>query len=143
VTDELSRLESWAQDTIESFEAPERRRFLRSIGRTLRKNTQKRMAAQTGADGRKWAARKDGTRRKMFQRLRLGKNLKMNTGADHVKIGWSKKAGGLARIHHYGLRDRVSERGVRVKYEARSLLGLSKKDGTDIETAVEKWVSES
>ncbi|WP_423201696.1 phage virion morphogenesis protein [Dickeya dianthicola] len=30
----------------------------------------------------------------------------------------------LARVHHYGLRDRVREHGPVVKYAARQLLGM-------------------
>ena len=31
----------------------------------------------------------------------------------------------IARVHHYGLRDRVSRRGPEVKYSERQLLGIN------------------
>lgn len=32
----------------------------------------------------------------------------------------------IARVHHYGLRDRVSGKGPKIKYSQRRLLGLSR-----------------
>jgi phage virion morphogenesis protein len=34
----------------------------------------------------------------------------------------------MARVHHYGLRDRPSRKGKEVQYESRPLLGISEQD---------------
>ncbi len=140
MSEELAALEDWINDTIESLGARDRRRVLTTIGRDLRRNTSRRMMAQVGPDGRKWAARKDGSRKKMFKRLRLAKNLKTKATADQVKIGFSGRAGAIARVHHYGLRDRVTSRGVRVKYQSREMLGLSALDGERVTNIVSQWI---
>jgi len=34
----------------------------------------------------------------------------------------------MARVHHYGLRDQSSRKGIEVSYEGRLLLGVTNKD---------------
>ena len=142
MTGELDGLDAWITDIIESLGPRDRRKVLASIGRDLRRNTTRRMAAQVGPDGRKWAARKDGSRRKMFKRLRLAKHLKTKASANHVQIGFNGNAARIARVHHYGLTDRVKERGVKVKYARREMLGLSARDNDDVDAAVTNWISQ-
>ena len=99
------------------------------------------MSAQEAPDGTSWAQRKVKSRRKMMAGLRLGKRLKVQSSTQHVQIGWTSRAGGIARVHHYGLRDRVSKRGVRVKYEERQLLGLSHADTDMVSEIIEDMVA--
>ena len=141
MSDNIEDIEEWVRDTIESLSPQNRAKALRKIGIHLRKSTQSRISRQVGPDGSRWAARKNGKRAKMMKGLRLGRNLKARSSADHVSVGWFGRTGGIARVHHYGLRDRVSDRGVRVKYESRELLGLSRDDVDAVSEIIEDLVS--
>ena len=140
MSQDLDGLEAWIGETIKTLDPRSRRKLLGKIGQSLRRNTSRRMLAQIGPDGRKWAARKDGSRKKMFSRLRLARNLKTKSTADEVAIGFSGRTARIARVHHHGLRDAVTSRGVRVKYEAREMLGLSATDRGQVEAAVINWI---
>lgn len=91
-------------------------------------------------DGRKWAGRKDGTRGKMMKGLRLARNLKAKASPAGVSVGWSGRAGAIARVHHLGLRDRVKQRGVIVKYQRRELIGMNSDDQDGISQIVENMI---
>lgn len=142
MSESLGEIEDWVKDTIDSLSPQNRSKALRRIGIYLRKSTQNRISRQVGPDGEKWAARRNGKRQKMMKGLRLGRNLKVRSSSEHVSLGWSGRTGGIARVHHYGLRDRVSKKGVRVKYEARGLLGLSGEDVDAVSEIIEDLVSE-
>ena len=142
MSDSLEGIEGWIKDTLESLSPQKRAKALRQIGTHLRKSTQGRISRQVGPDGSKWKARRNGKRTKMMKGLRLGRNLKVRSSSQHVSVGWSGKTGGIARVHHYGLRDRVSKKGVRVKYESRELLGLSGDDVDAVSEIIEDLVTE-
>lgn len=141
MSDNFEELEPWIRDLIESFSPGKRAAALRKLKTPLRRNTQKRITAQTGPEGDKWAARRDGSRRKMMKGLKLARNLKVNSSTAHLSLGWKGRTGGIARVHHHGLRDRVTEKGVRVKYAARELLGLSREDQQTIAEVLEDMVA--
>lgn len=61
----------------------------------------------------------------MFAKLKTAKYLKAQAGTDAAEVAFVPGVQKLARVHHYGLRDRVSRRGPTVKYAERPLLGLS------------------
>jgi len=54
--------------------------------------------------------------------------LKMESDAQHLAIGFSGRTGRLARVHQFGLTDRVVPGGPRGQYPARRLLGLTEVD---------------
>lgn len=64
-----------------------------------------------------------------MRHVREAENGKAQAGADAAEVAFVPGVQRLARVHHYGLRDRVSRRGPVVKYTQRSLLGIN----TDIE----------
>lgn len=66
--------------------------------------------------------------RAMFRRLSQGRNLKAGASADDGWVEFTSRAARLARIHHYGLRDRVAPGGAEYDYPARELLGFSQDD---------------
>lgn len=142
MSDNFDDIEGWVKGMLESLSPQNRAKALRKIGAHLRKSTQARITRQVGPDGSKWAARRSGKRAKMMKGLRLGRNLKVRSSSQHVSLGWSGRTGGIARVHHYGLRDRVSKKGVRVKYESRELLGLSGDDVDAISEIIEGLVTE-
>ncbi|MBN4812181.1 MULTISPECIES: phage virion morphogenesis protein [Citrobacter] len=64
----------------------------------------------------------------MFRRLRTARFLKARATSDGAVVGFSGVAARIARVHQYGLRDRVNDSGAVANYPRRELLGLSKAD---------------
>jgi len=56
----------------------------------------------------------------------------MESDAWHLAIGFSGRTGRLARVHQFGLTDRVVPGGPRVRHPARQLLGLTEVDRQQI-----------
>lgn len=64
----------------------------------------------------------------MFRRLRTARFLKTRTTADGAEVGYSGVAARIARVHQFGLRDKINDSGAMATYPRRELLGLSKAD---------------
>ncbi|HJF86500.1 MAG TPA: phage virion morphogenesis protein, partial [Companilactobacillus farciminis] len=64
-------------------------------------------------------------KRQMFTKLRTTKYLKTAASADSASVQFEGKVQRIARVHHYGLRDRVSRKGPEVRYAERRLLGMN------------------
>lgn len=64
-------------------------------------------------------------RRQMFAKLRTTKYLKAVASQDAASVEFESRVQRIARVHHYGLRDRVSRKGPEVKYAERRLLGIN------------------
>jgi phage virion morphogenesis protein len=64
----------------------------------------------------------------MFTKLRTTKYLKAKYNANSVSVGFFGDIAKLARVHQYGLRDRVAPNGPDVKYEQRELVGWTPDD---------------
>lgn len=62
----------------------------------------------------------------MFAKLRTTKYLKTSASADSASVQFAGQVQRIARVHHYGLRDRVSRKGPEVRYVERRLLGINK-----------------
>lgn len=54
--------------------------------------------------------------------------MKAKGTADDAVVEFAGNVQRMARVHHYGLRDQPARGGEEVQYEARPLLGLTKKD---------------
>lgn len=81
--------------------------------------------------------RKGSVRRKaqsMFTGLRTAKHMKAGSNMDEAYVEFTSRASRLARIHHYGLKDRVVPDGPETEYPQRELLGFSQ---TDEESAMD------
>jgi phage virion morphogenesis protein len=76
----------------------------------------------------------------MFSKLRTAKYLKTASSADSACVQFAGKVQRIARVHHYGLRERVSRRGPKVQYKSRLLLGFN--DALEIATRsiLIKWL---
>ncbi|HBQ3180286.1 TPA: phage virion morphogenesis protein, partial [Klebsiella pneumoniae] len=74
------------------------------------------------------ASRNTTKREQMFRRLRTARFLKTSATPDGVEVGYSGVAARIARIHQFGLRDKVNDSGAMATYPRRELLGLSKAD---------------
>ena len=134
MNDDLNRLENWLEPLINKLSTAERAKLARSIGTELRKSNQARIKAQRNVDGTPYAPRRSQhmsnriKRRAMFRQLRQNKYMRLATNANRVSIGFTANVSKVARVHHYGLRDKVRKDGPDVQYEKRELLGFSKED---------------
>lgn len=78
----------------------------------------------------------------MFTNLKTAKYLTAKASTNEAKTGFSGRAQRIARVHHYGLRDRVSRRGPEVNYAARPLLGVNSEVESTVQAALLRWLAE-
>ena len=129
---------------ISSLSAPARKEMARSISRKLRASQQQNIKRQQAPDGTPFKPRKTQPvrskkgriKREMFAKLRTAKYMKTQASASEAVIEFAGNVQRMARVHHYGLRDRPSRKGKEMKYEARPLLGISSTDKESIESIV-------
>ncbi len=76
----------------------------------------------------------------MFTKLRTTKYLKTAASADSASVQFEGQVQRIARVHHYGLRDRISRRGPEVRYAERRLLGVNDDVETVIQDALLNWL---
>lgn len=74
------------------------------------------------------ANRNTTKREQMFRRLRTARFLKTSATPEGAEVGFSGAAARIARVHQFGLRDKVNSSGAMATYPRRELLGLSKAD---------------
>ena len=75
--------------------------------------------------------RKGGVKRKakaMFAKLRTGAHMQAGATTDEGYVQFTTRASRLARVHHFGLKDRVVPDGPETQYPQRELLGFSQAD---------------
>lgn len=143
MSDELQQLDNWLTPLIENLSAKERRVLAREVARDLRLANRERIKAQTSPDGTPYEPRKElrgrsgAIRRKaMFKKLGTAKYLKIKTTADEAALGFFGRVARIARVHHYGLRDRVEPGGPQHQYARRELIGITAKDADRIAESV-------
>lgn len=112
-----------------------RKEMARTIAKRLRAGQQQNIKSQQAPDGTAFKPRKAPARKKkgrikreMFARLRTAKYMKAKGTADDAVVEFAGNVQRMARVHHYGLRDRPARRGKEVQYETRPLLGFLSKD---------------
>lgn len=93
------------------------------------------LPAEGGADPGALAGsirgQRGGVKRKaaaMFSKLRTASHLKAGATPDEAYVQFTARASRLARIHHFGLKDRVVPDGPETQYPQRELLGFSQAD---------------
>jgi phage virion morphogenesis protein len=141
--DELQALERWAGGLLAQLTPTARRTAMLDVARELRRNQQARIASQRNPDqsayeprkaravkGSKKLREKKGRikRAAMFAKLRTARFLKIEADATGLAVGFGGRVSRLARVHQYGLTDRVAPHGVEYKYPARALLGFTEAD---------------
>lgn len=146
---ELHDVEAWLTALLSQLEPAARKKMLREVARDVRRIQQANITAQRSPDGTAWEPRrvtarskKGRIRRGMFAKLKTAKYLKAQAGADAAEVVFVPGAQKLARVHHYGLRDRVSRRGPVVKYAERRLLGVNDEVETSIRDALLQWLTD-
>lgn len=128
--DELQKMDAWLTALLANLEPAARKRMMRELAQQLRRNQQNNIRLQRNPDGtgyepRRVTARtkKGRIKRQMFAKLRTTKYLKTAATADCASVEFAGQVQRIARVHHYGLRDRVSRKGPEVRYAERRLLG--------------------
>lgn len=129
---ELHEVDAWLVALLSQLEPAARKKMLREVAHDVHRIQQANITAQRSPDGTAWEPRrvsarskKGRIRRGMFAKLKTAKYLKAQAGADAAEVAFVPGVQRLARVHHYGLRDRVSRRGPMVKYAERPLLGVN------------------
>ena len=130
--DNLHKVDEWLAALLANLEPAARQRMMRELAQELRRNQQQNIRLQRNPDGsgyepRKVTARtkKGRIKRQMFAKLRTAKYLKTAASADSASVQFEGKVQRIARVHHYGLRNRVSRKGPEVQYAERRLLGVN------------------
>ena len=143
---ELSAFDARLSALIASLSPASRRQMAAEIAKKLRASQQANIKAQRAPDGTPFAARKKQpirakkgrVKREMFAKLRTNKYMKAKATGNDASVEFTGKVQRMARVHHYGLRDRPSKRSNEkdVQYDSRPLLGLSKDDMSEIESII-------
>ncbi|PID61706.1 MAG: phage virion morphogenesis protein [Gammaproteobacteria bacterium] len=123
----ISELRPWLQTYIDRLSPSERKKLMRKIAQNLAKANRQRMAKQQSPDGETWQERKPqrdakSNRNKLFVKLRQAKSLRKRVQGNRIIVGFNGSAGRIARIHHYGLRERLQYG--EADYPVRELIGI-------------------
>lgn len=126
-----------------------RKEMSRDIAKRLRANQQQNIKRQQAPDGTPFTPRKaqpvrkkkGRVKREMFKKLRTAKYMKAKASADDAVVEFTGNVQRMARVHHYGLRDRPARWGKEVQYESRPLLGIDEKELDEIEKAMIRFSS--
>nr|WP_220467982.1 phage virion morphogenesis protein [Klebsiella pneumoniae] len=128
----MQEVDAWLDALLAELGPAARKRMMRELAQQLRRSQQKNIRMQRNPDGTAYEPRrvtartKQGRiRRQMFAKLRTTKYLKAVASQDAASVEFESRVQRIARVHHYGLRDRVSRKGPEVKYAERRLLGLN------------------
>lgn len=146
---ELHEVDAWLDALLTQLAPAARRKMLREVARDVRRIQQANITAQRAPDGTAWEPRRVSARskpgrirRKMFAKLKTAKYLKAQADNNASEISFVPAVQKLARVHHYGLRDRVNRRGTVVKYAERPLLGVNAEVESAVRDTLLRWLSE-
>lgn len=146
--DNLQQVDAWLAALLNQLEPAQRSRMLREVARDVRKIQQANITAQRAPDGTAWEpkrvtarTKKGRIRRKMFTKLKTAKYLKAQANPNQAEVSFTGQVQRLARVHHYGLRDKVNRRGTEVKYAQRPLLGVNGNVETMVRDALMVWLN--
>ncbi|MEG6141691.1 phage virion morphogenesis protein [Enterobacter kobei] len=147
--DDLQRVDDWLAALLANLEPAARNRMMRQLAQELRRSQQQNIRLQRNPDGttfepRRVTARskKGRIKRQMFAKLRTTKYLKTAATADSASVQFDGKVQRIARVHHYGLRDRVRRNGPEARYPVRRLLGVNDEVETITRDTLLRWLSE-
>ncbi|KQN46815.1 phage tail protein [Serratia sp. Leaf50] len=132
---ELSAFDARLSALIANLSPASRKKMAAEIAKKLRASQQANIKAQRAPDGTPFAARKKQpirakkgrVKREMFAKLRTNKYMKAKGTNNDATVEFAGSVQRMARVHHYGLRDRPSKKSSEkdVQYEARELLGIN------------------
>jgi phage virion morphogenesis protein len=132
----LTALEDWAAGLLHAVSPAGKRRIARGVAIGLRASQRRRIAEQRNPDGTPYAPRKPRLRSKagrikrgaMFAKLRTARYLKAHADATGAVVEITGNAARIARVHQYGLIDKVAPSGPNTRYPRRLLLGFAADD---------------
>lgn len=139
-TDDLHALELWAGALLAKLEPAQRRAVNRKVAQALRRSQSQRITAQRQPDGANFTSRKERKdlrgkqgrikrrRQNMFNKIRTARYLQIEATENQIAVGYFGRIAQIARVHQYGLKDRVEKNGPEYKYPARVLLGLNESE---------------
>lgn len=135
---DFDQFEARLSGLIQNLEPTAQRLLARTIAQRLRDSQSKRIGLQRNPDGTAYEPRKPQLRlrnkkgrmrRIMFAKLKQPKFLKASTTSSSAVVSFIGQVEGIARVHQYGLRDKVNRRrNLEVQYPQRQLLGISAYD---------------
>ncbi|WP_431274227.1 phage virion morphogenesis protein [Variovorax ureilyticus] len=138
MSDALNRLATWVAPLLVALSPERRRAAMVQVATYMRRSNSQRIAAQLNPDGTPYEPRKPrlrkkkgSIRRKMFEKLRTAKHLRKQATANSATISIGGRSARIARVHQYGLRDKVDWRrpnSLEVQYARRELLGFTSAD---------------
>nr|WP_249425495.1 phage virion morphogenesis protein [Enterobacter bugandensis] len=128
----MQRVDDWLAALLANLEPAARNRMMRQLAQELRRSQQQNIRLQRNPDGtafepRRVTARskKGRIRRQMFAKLRTTKYLKTAATADSASVQFANGVQRIARVHHYGLREKINNSKKQIKYSPRKLLGIN------------------
>ena len=139
---DLRALETWAGALLAKLQPAQRRAINHQVAIDLRRSQAQRIKAQQGPDGAAYPPRKRRKELKgkngrikrqkaaMFAKIRTTKHMKVKATGEQIEVGFFGWVARVARVHQFGLPDRLSKKGPLYKYPERPLLGLSEPDRT-------------
>ena len=140
---EFQALNDYLAPLLTKLSDAERRKLEMSIARKVRASQKTRITRQQNPDGSAFVPRKKRLRdkknkikNKMFNLIKTSKYMRIERTSEGVAIGFMKRVANIARVHQYGLRDRVEKGGPTVKYDSRELLGFTPAELEMIESEV-------
>ena len=77
----------------------------------------------------------------MFNVIKNAKYMRTERTAQGLAIGFTGRVAFIARVHHFGLKDKVDRDGPVVKYASRELLGFTDEEIKMIENDVLDYLS--
>lgn len=133
---ELQLVNDRLEALISSLSAPARKEMARTIAKKLRASQQQNIKRQQAPDGTPFKPRKappvrskkGRIKREMFVKLRTAKYMKTQASQNEAVIEFAGNVQRMARVHHYGLRDRPLRGAKEVPYSERPLLGVNEAD---------------
>lgn len=110
-----------------------RKKMATNIAQQLRASQQNNIKRQQAPEGTPFKPRKaqplrnkkGRVKREMFAKLRTSKYLKATGSKDDALVEFTGRVQRMARVHHYGLKDKPAPGEKDVQYVARALLGFS------------------
>lgn len=146
--DNLHKVDDWLAALLANLEPAARKRMMHELAQELRRNQQNNIRLQRNPDGTAYEPRrvtastkKGRIKRQMFAKLRTTKYLKTAATADSTSVQFAEQVQRIARVHHYGLHDRVSRKGPEVRYAERRLLGVNYEVETVTRDTLLRWLA--
>ncbi|QKV52388.1 phage virion morphogenesis protein [Comamonas antarctica] len=140
MAESIDQIAEWATPLLARLAPVARKAAMAEVAEYLRRSQTQRIASQRNPDGSPYEARrpraslaasKGGIRRGMFLGLRKARNLQRKATSDSAMVAMQPRALRVARVHQFGLTDKVDRRdpgSPSVRYARRELLGFMAAD---------------